>query len=66
MTEAALKDLLANLVAGKQEQDERFKELLAALKDPAPDPAVVRKDQVIKITSNFNKAKKLETIQIYS
>ena len=64
MTEVALKELLASLVAGKQEQDERFKELLAALKDPAPDPVVVRKDQVMKITSNFNKAKKLKQYKV--
>ena len=41
MSEEAMKELLASLVAGKREQDEKFKELLAALKDPAPDPVVV-------------------------
>ena len=64
MTEAALKDLLTTLVTGKQEQDERFKELLAALKDPEPDPVAVRRDQVIKITSNFNKGKKFKQYKV--
>ena len=65
MSEEAMKELLARLVAGKREQDERFQELLTAIKNPpAPEPDTVRKDQVLKITSNFNKAKRLKPYKV--
>ena len=65
MSGEQLKELLANLVAGKREQDTRLEELLAAIKSPpAPDPDSVRKDQVLKITSNFNKSKRLKPYKV--
>ena len=64
--EVTLKNLLEQLVQGKAEHDDKIlrsstkiEELLGALK-PEADPAQVRKDQVLKITQNFNKVKKLK------
>ena len=54
MAEEKLSDLLANLVAGKREQDTRLEALLEAIKNPpAPDAATVRADKVLKNTSNL-------------
>ena len=60
-----LKDLLELLVKSKNEQDNKIlqsstkiEELIEALK-PDVDPAQVRKEQVMKITQNFNKVRKL-------
>ena len=65
--EETLKNLLEQLVNGKAEHDNKIlqsstkiEELLTALKAPAVDPTQVRKDQVLKITQNFNKVKKLK------
>ena len=60
-----LGDLLANLVAGKREQDTRLEALLEAIKNPpAPDAATVRADKVLKITSNINKSKRLKPFKV--
>ena len=65
MAEEQLKDLLASLVEGKREQDTRIEELLAAIKNPpAPAAATVRADQVMKITSNINKSKRLKPFKV--
>ena len=76
---AEVKDLLAALVDGKQEQDARMAEqaarmaeqdarmaeLLAAIKNPpAPAAATVRAEQVMKITSNINKSKRLKPFKV--
>ena len=66
MAEEALKELLTQLVDGKRDQDDRIQELLTAIKSPPPvDADTVRKEQVIKITQNFNKAKRLTPYKSY-
>ena len=65
MAEEALKELLTTLVAGKRDQDDRIQELLTAIKSPPPvDADTVRKEQVLKITQNFNKAKRLKPYKV--
>ena len=65
MSEEALKELLKQLVAGKRDQDTRIQELLTAIKSPPPvDADTVRKEQVLKITQNFNKAKRLKPYKV--
>ena len=65
MANEQLKDLLASLVEGMREQDTRIEELLAAIKNPpAPVAATVRADQVMKITSNINKSKRLKPFKV--
>ena len=65
MSEEALKDLLTQLVTGKQDQDARFQELLTAIKNPpVVEAQTIRKEQVLKITQNFNKAKRLKPYKV--
>ena len=65
MSEEVLKDLLSQLVTGKKDQDTRLEQLLAAIKSPPPVEAdTVRKEQVLKITQNFNKAKRLKPYKV--
>ena len=47
------------------EQDARIEELLTAIKNPpAPAAATVRADQVMTITSNINKSKRLKPFKV--
>ena len=65
MSEDALKALLTQLITGKRDQDTRIEELLTAIKSPPPvDADTVRKEQVLKITQNFNKAKRLKPYKV--
>ena len=70
--DVALKELLSQLVEAKvdndtklQQANTKIEELLQAIKSPAPiDAAQLRKDQVLKITQNFNKAKRLKPYKV--
>ena len=70
--EGALKDLLNQLVTAKHDHDTKLQQtntkiedLLQAIKaPPAVDAAALRKDQVLKITQNFNKAKRLKPYKV--
>ena len=70
--DVALKDLLTQLVTAKHDHDTKLQQtntkiedLLQAIKaPPAVDAAALRKDQVLKITQNFNKAKRLKAYKV--
>ena len=65
MSGEEVKDLLSKLVEGKREQDARIEQLMEAIKSPPQaDADAVRKEQVLKITQNFNKSKRLKPYKV--
>ena len=68
----SIEELLQELMAQKASLEDRvlaqnnnIQELLNAIKSPpVPEPDTVRKDQVLKITQNFNKSKRLKPYKV--